>query len=97
MKNNMYYILMIFYFLLFLLYPYFVPQYLSLDGFLLSWLLFVALTATMIRLIMSYLKKKKIINFIYPFYSICIKQKTIICFWFQKLFFIDLRLFTLKL
>ncbi len=58
MKNNMYYILMIFYFLLFLLYPYFVPQYLSLDGFLLSWLLFVALTATMIRLIMSYLKKK---------------------------------------
>ena len=59
LKNYMYYILISIYFLLFLLHPYFVSRYLTLDVFLLSWLLFVDITAIMIKLIFWYLKKSK--------------------------------------
>lgn len=58
LENYMFYILMSIYLPLFLLQPYFVPRYLSLNGFLLSWLLFTSITSVTIKLIWRYLEKK---------------------------------------
>ncbi|MGE7366550.1 hypothetical protein ACQKKE_07885 [Desemzia incerta] len=59
MEKHMYYIIAPINLIILLCYPYFVPRYFTLNSFLITWLVYVAVSSLIIKVVLNHLKKHK--------------------------------------
>lgn len=59
MEKYMYYIVAPINLIILFCYPYFVPRYFTLNSFLITWLVYVAVSSLIINVVLNHLKKHK--------------------------------------